>query len=82
VIVSASGRASGAGGCPTIGAGIVSAAGVKIGSAVISAPDDHFAASPHRRVKVSASGRASGAGGCPTIGAGIISAAGVENAAV
>ena len=41
------GRVGGAGGCPTIRAGIVSPAGVQIGDAIISAPDDHFAASPH-----------------------------------
>ena len=46
-----------------------------------SAPDDHFAAGPHCRVKVSGSGRAGGAGRCPTVGAGIVSPAGVENAA-
>ena len=45
----ASGRVGGAGGCPTVGAGIVSAAGVQV-AAVISAPDDHFTAGPHRCV--------------------------------
>ena len=50
---SASGRASGAGGCPTVGAGVVSAACVPIAAIVMSAPDDHFAASPNSCVKVS-----------------------------
>src|SRR5437660_12897792 len=43
---SASGCAGGAGGCPTVGAGIISAAGGKIAEAAIAAPDDYFAASP------------------------------------
>ena len=38
VIVSASGRVGGAGGCPTIGAGIVSPAGVRIVDGVIVRP--------------------------------------------
>src|SRR5207248_4524779 len=40
VIPSGSGRVSGAGSCPTIGAGIISPAGVKKVAAVTSAPDD------------------------------------------
>ena len=77
VNVSASGRVGGAGGCPTIRAGIVSPAGVQIVAASQSTPDDHFTASPHCRVK-SASGRVGRAGGCPTIRAGIVSPAGVQ----
>ena len=46
VTVSAIGRVSGAGGCPTIRAGIISPAGVEI-RASVSAPHNHFAASPH-----------------------------------
>src|SRR5260370_5481927 len=64
---SASGRAGGAGSCPTVGAGIVSPAGVKQAAEVGSAPDDHFAAGPHCRVNVSGSGRAGGAGSCPRV---------------
>ena len=79
VLLSGSGRVGGAGGCPTIGAGIVSPAGVQIANAV-SAPDDHFAAGPHCRVTVSGSGRVGRAGGRPTIGVGIVSAAGVQTA--
>jgi hypothetical protein len=41
------GRIGDAGGCPTIGAGIVSAAGVQIVWIRISAPDDRFAVGPH-----------------------------------
>ena len=50
-------RVGGAGGCPTIRAGIVSPAGVQDRSlpAVTSAPDDHFTASPDCRVTVSGS---------------------------
>ena len=43
-----------------------------------AAPDDHFAASPHCRVRLSGIGRIGGAGGCPTVGAGIVSSAGVQ----
>src|SRR5207247_2624178 len=78
VFVSASGRAGGAGSCPTVGAGIVSPAGVQNAGAAESAPNDHFAAGPYCCVIVSASGRAGGAGSCPTVGAGIVSWTGVE----
>ena len=40
----------------------------------VAAPDDHFTAGPHCRVKVSAGGRAGGAGGGPTICDGVVSA--------
>src|SRR6185295_17639556 len=50
---SASGRVGRAGGGPTIGAGIVSAAGVQkvVVNTIVkeSAPDDHFTAGPHGR---------------------------------
>ena len=54
---SGSGRVGGAGGCPIVGAGIIPPASVKIIGAIPSAPDDHFAAGPDRRVKLSASRR-------------------------
>jgi hypothetical protein len=74
VIVPRSGGVGGAGGCPTVDGGIVSAAGVEIiGSN--SAPDDHFSASPHCRVTISGIGRVGGAGGCPTVGNRIVSPA-------
>ena len=70
------------GGCPTIGAGIVSAAGVKTAVLdIYSAPDDHFTADPYSRGSVSLRGRVGRAGGCPTVRAGIVSATGVEIAA-
>ena len=79
VTVSGSGRVGGAGGCPTIRAGIVSPAGVEIAVAVASStPDDHFTAGPDCRVRRSASGRVGGAGGCPTVRAGIVSPASVQ----
>jgi hypothetical protein len=80
VICSANRRASGAGSCPTIRVRIVSPAGVKnVGrKASISAPDDHFAASPHCGVKVSVSRSISEAGGCPIVSGRIISSAGVK----
>src|SRR5207244_2525421 len=77
VRVSASGRVEGAGSHPTVGAGIISPAGVQI-TAVISAPDDHFIASPHRSVNFPGIGRVGGAGDCPTVGDGMISAASIE----
>ena len=49
------------------------------GTIEISAPNDHFTASPDCRVTASASGRVGGAGGCPTIRAGIVSPAGVQD---
>ena len=53
---SAIGRVGCASGCPTIGAGIVSPAAIQVVAVVISAPNDHLTASPHRCVKCSASG--------------------------
>ena len=44
------GRVGGARGRPTVGAGIVSPAGVQTVLPVISAPDNHFAAGPDCRV--------------------------------
>src|SRR4029077_19499871 len=77
------GRVGGAGGCPTIRAGIVSAAGIKKDIVrANSTPDDHFTAAPDRCVTGSPSRRVGGAGGSPTIRAGIVSPAAVENAAV
>ena len=74
----------GAGGCPTVRARIVSPAGVKrygrLSAWDASAPDNHFTAGPHCRVKGSGRGRVGRAGGCPTIRAGIVSPAGVERA--
>ena len=81
VKVSGSGRVGRAGRCPTIGAGIVSPAGVQSAVAIMSTPDDHFTAGPDCCVTVSASGRVGGAGGCPTIRAGIVSPAGVRKLA-
>ena len=52
-----SGRVGGAGGCPTVRAGIVSPAGVKNAFPESRpAPDDHFRAGPNPRVTVSAEG--------------------------
>src|SRR5262249_12594714 len=67
VINSGLGRVDGAGGCPTVGAGIVSPAGVKIAATVPTAPDDHFAAGPRFRVHLSAIRRIVCGGSFPTI---------------
>jgi hypothetical protein len=80
VSVSGGGCVSGAGRCPTIGARIVSPAGVKNGDVLIeSAPDNHLTAGPHSRVKVSGSRCVGGAGCGPCVGAGIIPSPGVKN---
>ena len=55
---------------------------VEVAIIIFSAPDDHFAASPHRLVSVSGRGRVAGAGSRPTVGARIISPAGIQIAAV
>ena len=49
---SLSGCVGGAGGDPSIRAGIVSPAGVHTESVVNSTPHDHFIAHPHRREKI------------------------------
>src|SRR5207253_5813454 len=67
MLVSGIGRVGGGGGCPTVGAGIISPAGVQIAADTSSAPDDHFAAGPDCRVTVSGSGRVGKAGGCPCV---------------
>src|SRR5439155_21251752 len=75
VVSSGSGRVGGTGGCPTIGAGIISPASVKkVVAAIISgsAPDNHFAPGPHSRVQVPPIGRVGSTVRCPTVGAGVI----------
>src|SRR5438876_342460 len=73
------GCVGGTGGRPTVHASIVSPAGVEIdpGTAEIPAPHDHFAAGPHRRVRVSRGGRIVGVGGYPMVIPRVISAAAV-----
>ena len=78
-----SGHVDQAGRCPRIGAGIVPPAGLKAYTVVftavtLSAPNDHFAASPDCRVPETAIGRSRRGCGRPTVGDGIVSAAGVE----
>src|SRR5438045_2129222 len=78
---SGSGRVGGAGGCPTIRAGIVLTAAVAktaTGALTLSAPDDHFTASPDCSVSISAIRRVGDAGGCPTIRTGIVPPASVQ----
>src|SRR5205814_10473363 len=65
-----SGRVGGAGGCPAISAGIISAASVK--RAVKSAPDDHLTACPNCSVLVAASRRIGSASCCPAVSGGLI----------
>src|SRR5262249_31536393 len=71
-------RVGGAGGCPTVSAGIVSSAGVRLTAIDVPSPDDHFTAGPDCCVTDSGRGRIGGAGGCPTVLAGVIPSAGVE----
>ena len=64
------GRIDGAGGCPTVGAGNISPAGIQpvVGAIIkISAPDDHLSAGPNCRVKLSVKGRIGGAAVCPGV---------------
>ena len=75
---SGSGRVAGAGGCPTVAAGIISPAAVQIAASPYP-PQTIISLSVHTAVGyVSGSGRVGGAGGGPTIGAGIISSAGIQ----
>ena len=82
------GRAGGGCGCPTVGARIVSSAGIEIGGTALhvissaSAPDDHFTASRNCYVPKSSQRRASGADRCPTVGARIVSSARIQGVAV
>src|SRR5204863_9495338 len=57
----------------------VPATSIKVVVLVVTAPDNHFTARPHRRVKDSGQRRIDNRGRCPTIRAGIVSAAGVQN---
>ena len=66
----------GAGGCPKVCCGIVSAAGA-IGGYT---PDDHFSAGPDCRVTTSGFGRVGSASRCPALGASIVSRAVTEYA--
>ncbi len=78
MLAAGSRRVGGAGGCPTVSARIVSAAGVQTDGTALSAPDDHLVAGPDCCVIFSASGRVSGAGGCPTVSARVVSTAGIQ----
>ncbi len=70
-----------AGNCPTVCAGIISAAtiGKAAGFINCTAPDNHFiTASPNCCMQLSRLRRIGGAGGHPAVGPGIVSSAGVE----
>jgi hypothetical protein len=73
-------RIGSAGRRPTIGAGIISPAGIQSGNTVKSAPDDHFAAGPYCCESGSPSGRVIGAGWRPTIGARNVPTTAIETA--
>src|SRR4030095_11360031 len=70
----------GVGGCPAIGAGIISPAGVRNirGARQISAPDNHLTPRPHCCVILPTIGRAGGAGSGPSVSARIVSPAGLQ----
>src|SRR5438045_9546069 len=81
VTFSCGGRVVSARGYPTVRAGIVSPAGIKIVAAAgISARDDHFSAGPDRRVLESIRRRVARAGRRPAIGCGLVCPAGVRSA--
>src|SRR5437588_716080 len=62
-----SGRVSEAGGYPTVGGRMISAASIEISVNINPTPDDHFAAGPHCCVIRSASGRVGEAGWGPRV---------------
>ena len=59
-------------------AGIVSAAGVQITAKIVAAPNNHFSASPHRRVTPSGRGGISGASRGPSVGDRVVPPAAVK----
>jgi hypothetical protein len=70
VRVSDIGRVGGTGGCPRVGAGIISASGVEVlavGKTEFPTPDDHFTASPDCCMFVSGIGRVGRADSRPTV---------------
>ena len=65
---SAVGGVGGAGSCPTVRAGIISAACVCVAATYESAPDNHFMAGPDCRVKSRSTLGSIGHGGsCPSV---------------
>ena len=74
VNLSGEGRVSSACSCPTIRAGIVSAAIIEDGDLAVATADDHFSASPYCGVPIPLIRCASDGRGNPTVGAGIVSA--------
>src|SRR5947207_9704166 len=75
MIVSSIRHVGGAGGCPTVCAGIVPSASIGRWPAT---PNDHFTASPNGSVAFSRVRRVGGTGGCPTVGAGVVSPPSIE----
>ena len=67
---SAVGGVGGAGSCPTVRAGIISAACACVAATYESAPDNHFMAGPDCRVIRSTLGGIGHGGSCPTVRAG------------
>jgi hypothetical protein len=68
---------------PAVGAGIVSPPGVETDNpAALTAPHDHFGASPNGGVSPSGDRRIGRAGGCPRVRNRIVSAARVQGRAV
>ena len=80
MVPSSLGRVDGVGGCPSVRKRIVSAAAVQVAAttASASAPDDHFTAGPHGRVRLSGKWRVDRVGRRPTIRGGIVSSAAVQ----
>ena len=71
-------RVAGARGCPTLSARIISPASIQIAVAASSAPNDHLAARPDRRVIKSPIRRVGGAGRCPAVDTGIVLGASIQ----
>ena len=67
---SAIGGVGGAGSCPSVRAGVISAACACVAATYESAPDDHFMAGPDCRVTRSTLGSIGHGGSCPSVRAG------------
>src|SRR5437016_13481707 len=78
MVRSGSGCVSGASGCPTVGAGVVSPARVQKTAIAESAPDNHFITGPDGSVPLPAFRRVTGTGGCPGVRRRVVSAAVVQ----
>ena len=78
VTESRGGRVGRAGGCPTLGAGIVFPSGVKLNRGSETPPYDHLIPSPDCCVGGSTLRRIGDCRGCPSVCLGVVSSAGIQ----